>query len=375
MSHRMKVLVTGGAGFIGSHLVDGLLADGHVVRILDNLDAQVHGPERRVPDYLAREAELQVGDVCDPEAVAKALDGVDVVFHEAAAVGVGQSMYEISHYVRVNSFGAAVLLEGIVKRRDRIRKIIVTSSMSIYGEGAYRNQAGQTVYPKLRTKAQLEAHRWELTDSDGQPLVPIATTEEKPSMPGSVYAVTKRDHEELFLVTGAAYGIDTVALRCFNCYGRRQALSNPYTGLLAIVCSQLMHQHRPLIFEDGRQARDFVHVSDVVQANLLAMHSDRAAGQVYNIGTGRSVTVLEVVEILSRRLDFSDPPNVVKQFRAGDIRHCFPDIGRISAELGYRPRVALEDGTDELVKWLETQQSTDQLATAIAALEERVLMH
>ena len=371
----MKVLVTGGAGFIGSHLIDGLLADGCEVRILDNLDPQVHGPERKPPDYLSRDAELQVGDVCDPEAVAKALDGVDVVFHEAAAVGVGQSMYEISRYVRINSLGAATLLQGIVERRDRIRKMVVTSSMSIYGEGAYRNPAGQTVYPKLRTKAQLEAHRWELTDADGQPLIPIATTEAKPPQPGSVYAVTKRDHEELFLVTGAAYGITTTALRCFNCYGRRQALSNPYTGLLAIVCSQLMHKHRPLIFEDGRQERDFVHVSDVVRANLLAMRSDRAAGQVYNVASGHRVTVLEVVAILSRRLNFHEDPEVVTRFRAGDIRHCFADIARISAELGYRPRMTLEDGADELVRWIETQHSTDQVSTAVAALKDHVLMH
>jgi len=371
----MKALVTGGAGFIGSHLVDALLADGCEVRILDNLDAQVHGPERRPPDYLACDAELQVGDICDKQAVAKALDGVDVVFHEAAAVGVGQSMYEISRYVTVNSLGAAILLQGIVERRDRIHKIIVASSMSIYGEGAYRNQAGEMVYPKPRAAGQLEAHRWELTDADGLPLVAIATTEVKPPAPSSVYAVTKRDHEELFLVTGAAYGIDAVALRYFNTYGPRQALSNPYTGLLAIVCSELMHQHRPVIFEDGRQTRDFVHVSDVVQANLLALHCDQAAGQVYNVGTGRPVTVLDVVDILSRRLDFGNPPDVFNRYRAGDIRHCFADITRISAELGYRPRVALEDGADELVRWIKTQHSADRLRTSIAALEDRVPMH
>jgi dTDP-L-rhamnose 4-epimerase len=370
----MKALVTGGAGFIGSHLVDALLADGYEVRILDNLDAQVHGPERRPPDYLAGDAELQVGDICDELAVAKALDGVDVVFHEAAAVGVGQSMYEISRYVKVNSFGAATLLQGIVKRRDRIRKIIVASSMSIYGEGAYRNQAGETVYPKPRDARQLEAHRWELTDVDGLPLVPIATTEAKPPAPSSVYAVTKRDHEELFLVTGAAYGIDAVALRYFNTYGPRQALSNPYTGLLAIVCSELVHQHRPVIFEDGGQMRDFVHVSDVVQANLLALHSDRARGQVYNVGTGHPVTVLDVVNVLRGQLDFGAPPDVFGRYRAGDIRHCFADISRISAEIGYRPRVALEDGVGELVHWIKTQHSTDSLRSAIAVLENRVPM-
>jgi dTDP-L-rhamnose 4-epimerase len=354
----VKVLVTGGAGFIGSHLVDALLADGCEVRILDSLVAQVHGPERKRPDYLTRDAELQVGDICDPCAVAKALDGVEVVFHEAAAVGVGQSMYEIARYVSVNSLGAATLLEGIVERRDRIRKIIVASSMSIYGEGAYRTQAGETVYPKPRAAPQLEAHRWEMADADGSPLLPVATAETKPAAPASVYAVTKRDHEELFLVTGAAYGIDAVALRYFNAYGPRQALSNPYTGLLAIICSQLMHRVRPVIFEDGQQIRDFVHVSDLVRANLLALRGDQAAGKVFNVGSGRPIRVLDVVDVLSRRFNFADAPELVRRYRPGDIRHCFADVSLISTELGYRPIVTLEDGADELIRWIETRQST-----------------
>ena len=371
----MKVLVTGGAGFIGSHLVDALLVDGHEVRILDNLDAQVHGSDRQKPDYLSRDAELHVGDVRDPYAVARALEGVDAVFHEAAAVGVGQSMYEMARYVEVNSLGAAVLLQAIAERRDRIRKIIVASSMSVYGEGAYCNSSGTIVYPQPRLLQQLEAHRWELLDSDGCLLRPIATREDKPLAPSSVYAITKRDHEELFLVAGATYGISAVALRYFNTYGPRQALSNPYTGLLAIVCSELMNGHRPLVFEDGHQARDFVHVSDVVQANLLALHSDQLAGQVYNVGTGCAVTVLDVVDILSRRLGFKEPPEVVGRYRAGDIRHCFADITRIGKDLGYRPRVALEQGADELLTWIGTQHSADHLRQAVANLEKHVLLH
>jgi dTDP-L-rhamnose 4-epimerase len=370
----MKVLVTGGAGFIGSHLVDALLEDGCEVRVLDNLDPQVHGPERRPPQYLARDAELMVGDIRDSETVARALDGIDVVFHEAAAVGVGQSMYEIGRYVSVNSLGAATLLEAVVDRRQQIRKLIVASSMSIYGEGACRDAAGKMVYPPPRSVEQLRTHRWELTDRKGRMLAPIATPEAKPSAPNSVYAVTKRDQEELFLVTGAAYGIPTVALRYFNTYGPRQALSNPYSGLLAIVCSGLMHGRRPTIFEDGMQVRDFVHVSDVVCANLLALKSDKADGQVYNVGTGRPVTVLDVVGVLSRQLGFSDSPDIVDRFRAGDIRHCFADIGRIGKDLGYRPNVTLEEGMDEVVGWVGTQHSADHLHAAIATLEERGLV-
>lgn len=371
----MKALVTGGAGFIGSHLVDGLLESGCEVRVLDNLDPQVHGPDRRPPAYLAREAELLVGDIRDAEAVARALDGVEVVFHEAAAVGVGQSMYELSRYVSVNSLGAAVLLEGIIARRAHIRRIIVASSMSVYGEGAYCNAAGATVYPRLRSIEQLDAHRWELSDREGRPLTPVPTSEEKPLSPTSVYAITKRDHEELFLVAGAAYGIPAVALRYFNTYGPRQALSNPYTGLLAIVCSELMNGHRPIIFEDGDQARDFVHVSDVVQANLLALHSDKAAGRIYNVGTGLRTTVLDVVGVLSRELGFREPPQIVQHYRAGDIRHCFADIARISAELGYQPKVSLQQGTKDLIKWLGSQRGVDNLRSVVADLEARVLMH
>lgn len=371
----MHVLVTGGAGFIGSHLVDALLDDGHEVRILDNLDPQVHGPERQRPGYLARDAELHVGDVRDPAAVARALESVDAVFHEAAVVGVGQSMYEMPRYVEVNCLGTAVLLQAIVERRDRIRKIVVASSMSVYGEGAYLSSTGTIVYPQPRPIQQLEAHRWELLDRNGTPFRPTATCENKPLAPSSVYAVTKRDQEELFLVTGATYGIPAVALRYFNTYGPRQALSNPYTGLLAIVCSQLMNGHRPLIFEDGLQARDFVHVSDIVQANLLALHSDQAAGQVYNVSAGNPITVLDVVNLLSRRLGFIEPPEIAGRYRAGDIRHCFADIARIGEDLGYRPRHALEQGIEELLQWIGTQHSTDHLRVAVADLEKHVLLH
>lgn len=371
----MKILITGGAGFIGSHLVDALLLEGHSVRVLDNLDPQVHGPLRQRPAYLASDAELQVGDVRDPDAVARAMDGIEAVFHEAAAVGVGQSMYQMAHYVGTNSLGTAVLLQAIAERRDRVAKIVVTSSMSVYGEGAYLDRGGKLVCPPPRSNAQLDTHRWELVGEDNEVLRPVATREDKLLRPNSVYAVTKRDQEELVLVAAAAYGIPAVALRCFNAYGTRQALSNPYTGLLAIVCAELQNGHRPVIFEDGLQARDFVHVSDVVQANCLALKSANVAGKVYNVGSGHPMTVLDVVDVLSKRIGFSEPPNVVQRYRSGDIRHCFADISRIRADLGFEPKMTLQDGADELWEWVATQRSTDQVPVAVARLEERVLMH
>lgn len=371
----MRVLVTGGAGFIGSHLVDGLLAEGYVVRVLDNLNPQVHGASGTAPDYLNREAELLVGDVRDREAVAKALEGVEAVFHHAAAVGVGQSMYEIERYVSMNTLGAAVLLEGVVERRAAIRKIVVASSMSVYGEGAYRDERGQIVSPKPRALAQLEKHAWEVEDAQGRPLRPVPTPEAKPLNPTSVYAITKRDHEELFLVTGAAYGIPAVALRYFNTYGTRQALSNPYTGLLAIVCSQLMNHNRPLVFEDGLQRRDFIHVSDVVRANILALKSDAANGKAYNVGTGQAMTVLEVIKLISGELDAGEMPEIVDRYRSGDIRHCFADISQIAADLGFAPQVTLQQGIAALMPWIQSQQSTDRVRAAMQDLKEHVLIH
>jgi dTDP-L-rhamnose 4-epimerase len=307
---NLKILVTGGAGFIGSHIVDALVKQGHSVRVLDLLVSQVHGAGE--PLHLNSEAEFIRGDVCDSEALARALDGVEVVYHKAAEVGVGQSMYEMQRYVRANSLGTAALLEAIVERRGGIRKLIVASSMSIYGEGAYLCKDCGEVYPMLRPTSQLLKRRWEVEcPACGKPLEPTGTSEEKPLFPTSVYAITKQDQEQLCLVAGRAYGVPTVALRYFNVYGPRQALSNPYTGVCAIFSSRLLNDQRPLVFEDGNQTRDFVHVSDIVQANLLALCTDRADYQAINVGTGRATSVREAARMLSEGLGKAlEPENV-----------------------------------------------------------------
>jgi len=369
----MRILVTGGAGFVGSHLVDALIALRHEVRVLDSLEPQVHGQKPRPPDYLHSSAELQVGDVRDHSAVARALDGVEVVFHLAAAVGVGQSMYEMERYVSVNSVGAAVLLEGVARRRGQIRKLIVASSMSAYGEGSYRNDDGEIVYPGLRPEEQLRRRLWELRDEKQRLLRPIPTRETKALAPTSVYAITKRDHEEMFLSVGAAYKVPTVALRYFNIYGTRQSLSNPYTGVMAIFCSRLLNGNRPLLFEDGLQTRDFVHVSDIVQANLLALEKEHAVGCVYNVGTGEPTSVRRVADLLAEEFGFLEPPEIPELFRAGDIRHCFADITKIREELGYVPRVSLAEGLRELLAWLRTQKADDRVEEARRELERRGL--
>ncbi len=369
----MRILVTGGAGFIGSHLVDALLAEGHAVRVLDSLETQVHGDGGSWPAYLSPEAERQRGDVRDPDALARALDGVEVVFHEAAAVGVAQSMYEIARYVEQNSLGAARLLEGVVARRDRIQRLVVASSMSIYGEGAYVDPDGKPAAPRLRPEAQLAARDWEVRDERGRVLQPLPTPETKPLHPTSVYAVTKRDHEELFLCVGAAYQIPTVALRYFNVYGSRQALSNPYTGVAAIFSARLKSGHAPLLTEDGLQSRDFVHVSDIVRANLLAMRCPADGGRVWNVGTGRPTTIRGVAELLAERLGSPLEPELSGRFRAGDIRHCFADPSHAQRELGFAARVRFEDGVEEVLEWVKTQAPTDRVEAFQRELRQRGL--
>ncbi len=363
----MRVLVTGGAGFIGSHVVDLLLAKGHEVRILDSLDPQVHDG---VPAYLASEAELIVGDVRDRDAVKRCLTGSDALVHLAAAVGVGQSMYEIERYTSVNSIGAAVVLETAIGFRDRLRKAIVASSMSIYGEGLYRCPVENTeVAPPPRPVNQLADRRWEVgCPSCGAELEPLATTESKPLQPTSIYAIGKRDHEEMFLAFGRAYGIPTTALRFFNVYGPRQALSNPYTGVAAIFASRLLNTRPPVIFEDGAQSRDFVHVSDIAAGVEAALDPTRGDGEALNLGSGRSVTVVQVAAALAAGLGVALDPEILGGYRAGDIRHCFAAIDRASDLLGFSPAVDFMDGMLELTSWLAAQTAVDHVDEATAAL-------
>jgi dTDP-L-rhamnose 4-epimerase len=367
----MHILITGGDGFIGSHLADELLRHGHRVRALDNLSEQVHGSPTNRPSYLDPEVELIRADVRDADAVRRALDGIDAVYHLAAVVGVGQSMYEVTNYTSVNNIGTAVLLEALIARP--VRKLIVASSMSLYGEGLYRTNDGRIVEGAERLLEQLRRSDWEVRDADGQPLTPIPTTEQKRPTLASVYALSKYDQERLCLMIGRAYGIPTVALRFFNVFGTRQALSNPYTGVLAIFASRLLNRNAPLIFEDGLQQRDFVSVYDIAQACRLALEVDAAVGEAINIGSGRAYTVLQVAELLSKVLDTSIPPDVCGKYRVGDIRHCFADISRARSLLGYEPRVPLEQGIVELAEWLQGQVAQDRVAEASAQLASRGL--
>ena len=365
------ILITGGAGFIGAHLARELLEAGDSVRVLDNLLPQVHGGEGR-PAYLDPAVELLEGDVRDRDTVQKALVGVDRVVHLTARVGVGQSMYEIADYTSVNALGTAVLLETLLEHP--VERLVVASSMSVYGEGLYLREDGSPWLVADRTRAQLEAGQWDPVGPDGEPLRPQPTPESKPPSLSSVYALTKFDQERLCLLFGAAYGVPTVALRYFNVYGPYQALSNPYTGVLAIFASRLLNQRPPLIFEDGEQRRDFVSVHDVARATALALRADGAANQVLNVGSGVSSSVNEIAGRLGAILGQEDlTPEVTGKYRVGDIRHCFADISRAREVLGYRPQVGIDEGMAELAEWLEGQVAVDQVDAATAELAARGL--
>ncbi|MFL5384620.1 MAG: NAD-dependent epimerase/dehydratase family protein [Longimicrobiaceae bacterium] len=362
-----RVLVTGGAGFVGSHLVDALLERGDAVRILDNLDPQVHGPEQRVPAWVPSEAELVRADVRDVEAVRRSLAGVDLVYHLAAAVGVGQSMYQPAAYTAVNTLGTANLLQALVDERGQVERLVVASSMSIYGEGRYTRPDGREPRVSSRSLEQLRRHEWELRDPDGVELAPAPTDEAKALESTSIYALTKADQEKMVLMIGEAYGIPSVALRFFNIYGPRQALSNPYTGVAAIFSSRLLNGQPPLIYEDGEQRRDFVSVHDIVQALLLAAREDAAVGKALNVGSGRAVSVREVAETLARVLGSELEPEVTGKYRVGDIRNCWADISLAREVLGYEPAVTFEQGMEELVGWLEEQERPESAVEAHAA--------
>ena len=369
-----NVLITGGAGFIGSHLADELLRHGYRVRALDNLSPQVHGEQPERPSYLHPDVELVVGDVRNPSAVREALEGINAVFHLAASVGVGQSMYEVAQYTEVNNYGTAVLLEALVD--SSVERLVTASSMSIYGEGLYRTPSGAVREGFERSLEQLEADVWELQGADGNLLHPVPTPEHKTPSLSSVYALSKYDQERLGLMIGRAYDLSSVALRFFNVYGPRQALSNPYTGVLAIFASRYLNGNPPLIFEDGRQKRDFVNVRDVARACRLALETPEAAGSVFNVGSGQAFSIHEIAHRMGKVLGQQHlEPEVTHEYRMGDIRHCFADISKARNVLGYEPKVTLEEGLTELAAWLEGQasQAEDHVEGASAELMERGL--
>lgn len=364
------VLITGGAGFIGRHVSRLLLERGYAVRVFDALIEQVHAGRPR-PNGWA-DAELVIGDIRDRDAIGAALRGVDAVIHLAAEVGTGQSMYAIERYTSVNDVGTAVLFEALAERP--VRRIVTASSMSIYGEGLYRTQAGALVQDATRDKRNASGG-WDPLDDAGQPLIPLPTPESKQPCLPSVYALNKYVQERLTLMLAGKYGMESCALRLWNVYGPGQALSNPYTGVLAIFAARIANGRAPIVFEDGRQRRDFVHVRDVARAFVLALERPEAVGQAFNIGAGEDRTIDEVARALARAMEKPDiVPQITHQLRAGDIRHSISDIAKARMTLGYEPHEPFEPSLAELAEWVARQDARDRVAEAQRELEVRGLV-
>lgn len=372
-----NILVIGGAGFIGSHLVDDLLNFNHKITVYDVLEPQVHGNLTEPPKYLAKNIRFIKNDIRNREVLEEALKDIEVVFHLAAMVGVGQSMYEIAKYYDVNVTGTAQLLDLLINKQNDVKKLIVASSMSTYGEGRYICGKCNKVNPKLRESTQLKNGDWELNCPNcGEKINPLPTDEDKAQDCTSIYALTKKEQEKMCLLIGETYGINTTALRLFNVYGSRQALSNPYTGVCAIFSSNLLCGNPPIIYEDGNQNRDFIHVKDVCQAFRLSMEKEEAKNEVFNVGTGNPVSIKQVAEILARYINPKIAPIINNKFRPGDIRHCFADISKITSKLGFKPKYTFAEGMRELIEWVKLQEGkvVDKAHLAKKELEEKGLL-
>lgn len=364
------ILVTGGSGFIGRYVTSELLESGYSVRVLDALVEQVHGD---APDKQDGISEVIYADVRNKAAVLRALEGVEGVIHLAAEVGVGQSMYEIARYVGANDLGTAVLLESMLGKD--IKKIVVASSMSVYGEGLYADEAGRRYDTIRRTSSEIKSKQWEPLSPDGEWLTPLATDEQKPVELASIYALTKYVQERQVLLYGDAYGVNAVALRLFNVFGAGQALSNPYTGVLANFASRLMNGQSPTIFEDGQQKRDFVHVKDVARAFRLALEKPLASGHVFNIGSGNAYTISQVASLLADAMGKPQlQPEILDKARSGDIRHCFADITKARELLGFEPQLRLENSLGPFVDWVTSQVAPDRGPQMQRELLERGLV-
>jgi dTDP-L-rhamnose 4-epimerase len=370
------VLLTGGAGFIGSHTAEGLIRDGYRVRILDCLDPQVHGRAGVFPSHLHPEIECIHGDVRSSEDLRQVLNGVSFIYHLAALTGVGQSMYDIKKYSDINVTGTANLIEVIIKEKFPIKKIILSSSRAVYGEGTHECPNCGIIYPPVRKLEDLKNSRFEVyCPNCGQQTRAVPTGEDRPLLPVSVYGWTKKLQEELFQLAARDFGLATVILRYFNVFGSRQSLVNPYTGIISIFFSRMMAAKPISIYEHGTPLRDFVHIQDVVEANLKALNVDLAPGTILNIGSGKESSVTDIALTLYRILQINPQLEDKGEFRIGDIHSCMADITRARNLLGYKSKITLEDGIQEFVAWAKKNQSVDLYQAAVDEMRSFGLFH
>lgn len=372
-----KVLITGGAGFIGSHLVDWLIEKKHDVTVIDILEEQVHGLTHQPPLFLNKKAKFLPESIVNYDKLHELIKESDILFHLAAMVGVGQSMYQIKKYIEHNILGTANLLEILAKKEHNVQKLIITSSNTVYGEGKYKCESCGVIYPLLRSERQLIDNNWEVKCPHcGLEVKPLATDENTPFNSSSIYALSKQSQEQMGLLIGKTYGINTTVLRFFLVYGTRQALSNPYTGVCSIFSNRLLNRKSPIVFEDGLQSRDFVHVNDVCQALVLAMENEAANGEIFNVGTGQPITIKEVAETISEKINPDLRPEFNQQYRIGDIRHCVADISKIKNKLGYKPNINFKEGIEDLINWIRNNefQIKDKSQNALDELKEKGLL-
>lgn len=368
------ILITGGAGFIGSHTADALIARGHKVRILDILDPQIHGAGGTFPAYMNPAAECLQGDVREVDQVAAALLGVDAVYHFAALTGVGQSMYDLSAYVDTNCTGTAALLEAILKQGKSVKKVVLASSRAVYGEGSHRCSVHGTVYPGVRARVDMERGEFAvLCPECGIAVTPVPTAEERPLEPVSVYGWTKKQQEEQCQYVAKTFGIPITMLRYFNVYGSRQSLQNPYTGVVSIFYSRIMADQPISVYERGTPGRDFVHISDVVRANLAALESDLLPGTCVNVGSGQRHSILDIATTLAKLIGKQAKIEDRGEFRVGDIHFCYADQTRARQLLGFEARASLEDGMREFVSWAREQHSEDLYQRTVDELQRHGL--
>jgi dTDP-L-rhamnose 4-epimerase len=358
-----RVLITGGAGFIGTRLARELVSRDIEVRVLDSFLPQVHGPDAQPPRWLERDCDLRIGDIRDRRVVWEAVRDVDAIVHLAADTGTGQSMTEIHRYTDVNAGGTAMLLECLLPHTSRLQGLVLASSRSVYGEGKYECERCGIVYPGPRSPEALAASRWEPPcPTCAGPIESRPTDEDSVLRPGSIYGATKLAQEQLVTTFGSAAGMPVTVLRYQNVYGAGQSLGNPYTGILTHFFCALHRGSAPRVFEDGLESRDFVHVSDVVRATASALAS--ASSGIFNVGTGASTSILELARSMCRLFGSGIEPVVVPEYRVGDIRHCVADLRRTARELDFAPRVPLESGLREFVEWAHGVSAEAQLRGA-----------